>query len=71
MIAAALAETAGQDEKAIKRALFDAYPFAARQYWPYAVWLNEIKIQRGLKPAKPQRGKVKYEPDPRQPEMFP
>lgn len=71
VIAAVLRETAGQDETAIKKALFDAYPFAVREYYPYSVWLHEIKVQRGLKPkSKPKRGKVEIAPDPRQPEMF-
>ena len=54
IIAAVLAETKGQNEKAIRRALFDAYPFGPRDYYPYAVWLDEIKRQRGLKPPTKQ-----------------
>jgi hypothetical protein len=50
IIARVLKETKGQDEKAIKKALFDAYPFGARQYHPYKIWLDEIKRQRGKKP---------------------
>ena len=38
-----------EDEKALKKALFDAYPFGERQYHPYKIWLDEIKIQRGFK----------------------
>ncbi len=45
-IAAVLAATKGQDEKAIKKALFDAYPFGERKYLPYKVWLDEIQRQR-------------------------
>lgn len=42
-----LKETKGQDEKAIRKALKDAYPFGERQYHPYKIWLDEIKVQRG------------------------
>ena len=44
-----LAETAGQPEQAIAQALFDAYPFGERRYYPYKIWLDEIKRQRGTK----------------------
>jgi hypothetical protein len=47
-----LKETEGQGEKEIRKALREAYPFGPRQYHPYKVWLDEIKVQRGLKPAK-------------------
>ena len=28
-----------------KKALFDAYPFGERNYHPYKIWLDEIKVQ--------------------------
>lgn len=37
------------NEGALKRALFDAYPFGERKYHPYKIWLDEIKVQRGFK----------------------
>lgn len=67
VIAAVLAETAGQSEKVIRKALRDAFPFGPMEYHPYKIWLDEIKAQRGLKKLKP---KVIEPPDPRQPEMF-
>ena len=42
-----LQDTKGQDEKVIRAALKDAYPFGERQYHPYKIWLDEIKVQRG------------------------
>lgn len=48
IIARVLAETAGQDEKAIRQALRDAYPFGSRENYPYAVWCDEIRRQRHL-----------------------
>ena len=67
IIARVLRETRGQDEGAIRKALRDAYPFGPREHWPYKVWLDEIKRQRGL---KPQRPKAVEPPDPRQQELF-
>lgn len=49
IVAQVLAQTAGQDEKAIKKALFDAYPFGQREMHPYKIWLDEIKRQRGVR----------------------
>lgn len=49
----ALEETAGKPEKEIRAALLAAYPFGARQYHPYKIWLDEIRRQRGTKPAHP------------------
>lgn len=51
IIARVLAETRGQTEKEIRKALFDAYPFGVRAMYPYQIWLNEIRRQRGLKPT--------------------
>lgn len=68
IIARVLADTRGQDEKAIRKALSDAYPFGPKQYHPYKIWLNEIKFQRGLKKPKQRPGfkRLSPAPDPRQ-----
>ena len=42
-----LKDTKGQDDKAIRKALKEAYPFGERNYHPYKIWLDEIKVQRG------------------------
>ena len=47
-----LEETKGQDEKVIRKALKEAYPFGMRKYHPYKIWLDEIKAQRGTKKKK-------------------
>lgn len=47
IIAATLAQTKGQDEKSVRAALKAAYPFGVRRYFPYKVWLDEIRRQRG------------------------
>lgn len=67
IIARVLRETAGQDEKAIKRALRDAYPFGPRQYHPYKIWCDEVQAQRGLKVVKPKPMDI----DPNQSILFP
>ena len=49
IVARVLEKTKGQDEKAIRAALFEAYPFGQRKYHPYKIWLDEIRVQRGKK----------------------
>ena len=45
IIAKVLSDNIGKTDKEIRKALKDAYPFGARQYHPYKVWLDEIKVQ--------------------------
>jgi len=40
-----LEEHRGEPQEKIKRALRDAYPFGPRKYYPYQVWLDEIRRQ--------------------------
>jgi hypothetical protein len=71
IIAKVLRETKGQDEKVIKKALRDAYPWGQRAMHPYKIWLDEIRRQRGLKTTGPRKGKLlDVPPDPRQEELF-
>lgn len=44
-----LEETKGKEEKEIKKALREAYPFGARENHPYKIWCDEINRQRGKK----------------------
>jgi hypothetical protein len=55
VIAEVLLEHRDSDEKTIKQALFDAYPFGERAMHPYKIWLDEIQRQRGLKPVPSAR----------------
>lgn len=41
-----LEETRDRDEVVIRAALREAYPFGQKQYHPYKIWLDEIKVQR-------------------------
>lgn len=68
VIAEVLKETEGQSESEIRRALREAFPFGPRDYYPYKVWLDEIKVQRGLK--KPKRPPRVPPPDPNQRGLF-
>jgi hypothetical protein len=68
IIAKVLRETKGQDEKVIREALFEAYPFGQRQYHPYKIWCDEIRRQRGLLP--PKKPKKAPPPDPNQLGLF-
>jgi hypothetical protein len=35
-----------------RKALYDAYPFGERSHYPYKIWLDEIKSQKGTKDSK-------------------
>ena len=58
IIAKVLLETKGQDEKAIRKALFEAYPFGERKYHPYKIWLSEIKVQRKQRVSIPPKDQL-------------
>ncbi|MFC1996974.1 hypothetical protein ACFLXI_05125 [Chloroflexota bacterium] len=47
-------ENANKEPDQLKKALFEAYPFGERKYWPYKVWLDEIQVQLGTKKPKKQ-----------------
>lgn len=50
IISRVLTETLGKPEKEIRKALREAYPkLWGRSGWPYKVWLDEIRRQRGTK----------------------
>ena len=58
LIALTLKQNEGQDEKTIRRALRDCWPewsLGGREGHPYKAFLQEIKCQRGLIPAKRQK----------------
>jgi hypothetical protein len=42
-----LENTAAGDEKALAKALREAYPFGPREHYPYKVWCDEINKQLG------------------------
>lgn len=51
-------ENKGVDEKTLRKALHDAYPFHERKYHPYKIWLDEIKVQLGAKPPAHKRAAI-------------
>ncbi len=57
IIAAVLAMTKGQDERSIRRALREAYPFDEREMYPYKAWLLEVRAQRRLVPPSVRHGR--------------
>ncbi len=62
VIAGVLQGCEGKTEAEIKSALFDAFPFGQRTHYPYKIWLDEIKRQRGLKqPLYSRTKKVQQE----------
>lgn len=52
IIADVIGRVGRDDPKKLKKALFEAYPFRERRFWPYKVWLDEIKIQLHGKKSK-------------------
>ena len=58
IIAKVLRETAGQTEKEVRSALFDAYPFGERAMHPYKIWCDEVRVQLGEKPPADQRARL-------------
>lgn len=56
IIEAILTDTKGADERTIRSRLRSAYPFGPRKHWPYRVWCDEVRRQRGL-PRKPLRSR--------------
>jgi hypothetical protein len=73
IICKVLAETAGQPEAVVRRALREACPFGQRRYHPYRIWCDEIRVQMGTKHLRPhvarQQGRP-VEPDARQAALF-
>ena len=59
----------GGNEKEIRKALKEAYPFGERAMHPYKIWLDEIKRQRGLKPSLGSKI-IHEEYNPNQKELF-
>ena len=42
-----LQENKGKEDKEIRKALREAYPWGERSMHPYKIWLSEIQIQTG------------------------
>lgn len=62
IIATVLEETKDLPSKEQRTALRTAYPFGQRKFWPYKVWLSEIRRQRdGWTP--PNRKKDRSNPN--------
>lgn len=47
IIAETIDRVGKDDPKALRKALLEAYPFGAREYHPYKIWLDEIHRQLG------------------------
>jgi hypothetical protein len=75
IIARVLAESREKPEAEVRAALRRAYLFGPREHHPYRVWLDEVRIQTGLRriTARVRRlqGRPPQPPDPRQQELLP
>src|SRR6187549_2816625 len=49
IIREALEATKGKTPEEIRKAVVDAYPLSERKYWPYKVWCDEVRVQKGLR----------------------
>lgn len=47
IIAQAIATNKDKDEKEVRKALREAYPWGERKYHPYKIWCDEIRVQLG------------------------
>lgn len=73
IIARVLKETEGQDLKARRKALKDAYPWGPREHWPYKMWCSEVRRQLDLEATPPRgrkRGQMVRHTDDRTGRMF-
>lgn len=55
IIARVIADVGTDDPKRLKSALRDAYPWGPREYHPYKIWCDEIRVQLGLKVVKDRK----------------
>ncbi len=52
IIAKVLADNKDKSDKEIKRVLRYAYPYGDSSSYPYKIWCDDIKVQRGIKKSK-------------------
>ena len=57
IIAEVIERVGRENEKALKTALREAYPWGQRKYHPYKIWCSEIRIQLGKPKSKKERCK--------------
>ena len=61
-----ISETGKDDIKLLRKKLREAYPYGEKKYWPYKVWLSEIKEQIYGAPSDD----IQIYNDPRQLKLF-
>lgn len=64
IIADVIAEVGTDDMKRLRKALRERWDFGPREYHPYKVWLDEIRVQLGLKRPKANAAAGPPEPTP-------
>ena len=52
LIAKIISRHGTEDIKGLRKALREAFPFGPREYHPYRIWLDEIRVQLGTKPKR-------------------
>ncbi len=63
IIARVIEEVGVEDERALRKALREAYPFGQRSLWPYKVWRDEIRRQLSDDPmvSRSRAGRLRAE----------
>lgn len=56
IIADVLKRCEGQTLSEKRKALREAFPYGERAYHPYKIWLDECRIQLGLKKVRQRKG---------------
>jgi hypothetical protein len=64
IIAAVINQVGTDDLPRLRRALREAFPFGAREFHPYKIWCDEIRVQLGTKPVKEKAPPVKSVTEP-------
>lgn len=54
LITKVLIATKGQPRKEVRAALHDAFPHPPHKYWPWKIWLDEVRRQTGEKKHRPR-----------------
>ncbi|MFO1046018.1 MAG: hypothetical protein U0941_29930 [Planctomycetaceae bacterium] len=52
IIAETIERIGRNDQRKLRAALRDAYPFGQRRWFPYKVWCDEVRAQLGIKQKK-------------------
>ncbi|WP_373649031.1 hypothetical protein [Schlesneria sp. DSM 10557] len=64
IIAKVIADVGTDDIRKLRQALRDAWDYGPREYHPYKIWLDEIRVQLGLKKTFDRHAPKPFVPKP-------